>query len=145
MKLYELAYLISANLSEEEAKAVQEKIFSLIKDLEGIFEESFVLGGLNKKRLAYPIKKENEAYFGAVVFRLNPDNISKLEKGLTSEKQIFRYLLLIKKISIPTKQRVFRPERRRPVSRETAQPIPKKEKKVEIAEIEKKLEEILKE
>lgn len=145
MKLYELAYLISANLSEEEAKTVQEKIFSLIKDLEGIFEESFVLGGLTKKRLAHPIKKENEAYFGAVVFRLNPDNISKLEKGLISEKQILRYLLLIKKISIPTKQRVFRPERRRPVLRETVQPTQKKEKKVEIAEIEKKLEEILKE
>lgn len=144
MKLYELTYLISSNLSEEEAKTSQEKIFSLIKDFEGIFEESFVLGGLNRKRLAYAIKKEDEAYLGTVVFRLNPDNILKLEKGLALEKNILRHLLLIKKLSSFKKLRAIRSTKKPRITPGETKPIQKKEKKVEMAEIEKKLEEILK-
>lgn len=147
MKIYELTYLISSELSETEAKNLQEKIASLTKEEGGILIE----GGipfLKRIKLAYPItnkttrQKQTEAYLAVLAFQSNPEKIANLEKKLKSENQIIRYLLLTK---LPLKE-VTR--RRREVRTEIISEKPAiepEEKKVELKEIEKKLEEILKE
>ena len=132
MKLYELTYLISPDISEEELKIFQEKINSFLEE-EGGKSEGLKLP--IRKRLAYPIKKKNEAYLGILNFYLSPEKLEIFEKKLKKEPKILRYLLLKerlpKKIEIPR----IRPKAKAPKV--------KKEKKVELKEIEKKLEEIL--
>ena len=147
MKHYELTYLITPELSEENVRAFQEKVIVLIKDEEGILEEVKV--PLSRK-LAYPIKKTGEplkytsAYLAVLNFQLNPEKISALEKKLKSENQILRYLLLTKRpsrkvefiarrIVVPKTEIIEKPK------------VSEEEKKVELKEIEKKLEEILNE
>jgi len=77
-------------------------------------------------------------------FQLNPEKISALEKKLKSENQILRYLLLTKRpsrkvefiarrIVVPKTEIIEKPK------------VSEEEKKVELKEIEKKLEEILNE
>lgn len=130
MKLYELTYLISPDLSAEKAGGVTEKINSFIQ------KEGGFLNKVNqpvKKKLAYPIKKYLGAFFASLDFYLTPEKLVSLEKNLKTENQILRYFILTKKT--PTK--VMRKER-----------LPKKvvvkpKAKVELKEIEKKLEEIL--
>ena len=134
MKLYELTYLISPELPEEELKSLQERINSLIQ------KEKGVLSGVKipiKKKLAYPIKKQREAFLTDLSFYLEPDKLGSLEKELKSEKKILRYLILARPKSKIAKVR------KRPAK--VIPKIPAKEKKVELKEIEKKLEEILKE
>jgi len=130
MKYYELTYLISPDSLEEEVKDFQEKINSLIQTEEGILEQGVKPA---KKKLGYQIKKKSEAFLGIQDFRLNPEKLGALEKKLKKEKKLLRYMILAKKLprvisKIPTK----------PVL-----PKAKKEEKVELKEIEKKLEEIL--
>jgi len=130
MKLYELTYLISPGLSEEGLKSLGEKINSLIQ------KEGGVLNEVNlpiKKGLVYPIKKNKETFLASLNFYLEPGRLENLEKELKTEKKILRYLILAKKP--PTKILVGGKPRK------VIKPKPKV--KVELKEIEKKLEEIL--
>jgi small subunit ribosomal protein S6 len=134
MNNYELTYLISPELSEEEAKNIQEKTISLLQKEGGALNEVKLP---IKKKLAYLIKKQREAFLCDFNFYLEPEKLGGLEKVLKSEKKILRYLILAKpKIKI-TKVR------KRQIK--VISNVPAKEKKVELKEIEKKLEEILKE
>lgn len=132
MKLYELTYLISPELSGEELKVFQEKIASFIQNEEGGIRE---IKNPIKKKLAYPIEKRTEAFLATLYFSLLPEKLRSLEKKLKLESKIIRYLILtkkeIEKIKIPK------------IIPKAKVPKVKKEKKVELEKIEEKLEEIL--
>jgi len=132
MKSYELTYLISPEVSEEELKSLREKINSLIQKEAGVLNE---VQAPIKKKLAQPIKKQREAFLTNLSFYLEPDKLGNLEQQLKSEKKILRYQILarpeIKVAKVGKKPPKVIPK------------IPVKEKKVELEEIEKKLEEIL--
>ena len=139
MKLYELTYLISPDLSEEEIRVLQEKINSLIQEEGRVLPDSTSNGGLVRKTLAHPIKKNRSAFLSTLSFQLNPEELESLEKKLKAESKILRYLILGKpKTKPPT---TFR---KKMVGGKP--PTPRKKVvggKVELKEIEKKLEEIL--
>jgi len=128
MKHYELTYLITPELPEEETRAFQEKIIASLQEEGGILTET---GIISKKRLAYPIQKKIQAYLAVLTFQLNAEKMVNLEKKLKAESQILRYIIITK---VPRKEKVLRIKKALP---------PPKEKKVELKEIEKKLEEIL--
>jgi ribosomal protein S6 len=123
MRYYQLAYLISPELKKEDVEGVQ-------KDLISFFEKEGVLDKVEeplKRTLFYPIKKKTEAFLGAIYFYLEPEKIKVLEKKLRKEEKILRYLIVSEKApkKIKVEKKVKKPE------------------KVELAEIEKKIEEIL--
>lgn len=136
MKNYELTYLISSELQEEEAKQLQGKIISFMQEDEGILvKENWPF----RKKLAYPVKKQSQAYLAVLEFQLEPEKLANLEKKLKLENQILRYLMLFKP---PVKKtEITSLTRKSIVITEKLE----KEKKVELKEIEKKLEEILNE
>ncbi|MBI2038378.1 MAG: 30S ribosomal protein S6 [Candidatus Nealsonbacteria bacterium] len=134
MKYYELSYLIPATLQEEELKTLKERIISAIQGQNGLLIEDNNFG---KKRTAYLKGKERPGLLFSLNFEMNPEQLPDFEKKLKLENQILRYTVTIKK-----QQRLLR-ERPRimpSVSRETER---KAQPKVEMADIEKKLEEIL--
>jgi len=137
MKSYKLIYLISPEVSEDDLKVLQEKITSSIQNEGGILDESELP---IKKNLAYPIKKKTLAYLANLTFRSDPKGLENLEKKIKAEDKIIRYFILVKprfrKVLIRVKKI---PETTEVSSKKTAKP------KVELKEIEKKLEEILEE
>jgi small subunit ribosomal protein S6 len=138
MKYYELTYLASPELSENEAKELQQKINSSVQNKEGIldfFSEPF------KINLKYPIKKINEAYLITLIFNLKQEDIPALEKEIKAEEKIIRFLLFSK---TKAKEPEFEIEET-PREKDITEPVitKKTEKKVELKDIEKKLEEIL--
>lgn len=131
-KTYELTYLISPELSEEELKELQAKFVSFIKEEEGILVEEKL--PLNKK-LAYSVKKQSHAFLAVLIFQLSPEKLANLEKKIKEENRILRYLILVKRVTKEAKApRIFK---------KIKIEKPEKEKKVELKEIGKKLEEIL--
>jgi small subunit ribosomal protein S6 len=132
MKTYELTYLISPELTDEQAKDLQNKTSTLIKEEGGLTTGE---ASISRKKLAYPVKKQSQAYLAVINFQLLPEKLANLEKALKADSQILRYLMLIKRpVKEVRKERMFI---------EPKVEKPKKEKKVELKEIEKKLEEIL--
>ena len=149
MKLYELTYLISPELSTEEASSLSENISSLIQEKEGALEGVMPL---LKKQLAYPIKKKTSAYLASLNFEIEPKKLTEIKKEIELKKKILRYLLLtVVKVSPKAKTRSIK----EPLEAELAKgdsfslSLKKAEevapkKKVEIKELEKKLDEVLK-
>lgn len=149
-KLYEIAYFLNPDIKEEEVQTVNvQKIKDLISELSGeITKEQ----AAQKKKLAYPVKKAKQGYFGHMLFNLNPQNLKSLDKKLKLEDYILRYLIIIvdnnysafikrQEEEVKEKfQRIIQPSEGQGQERKRV----KSEEKEKIeAEIEKKLEEIL--
>lgn len=144
MKPYDLIYLISPELSEEELRSLQEKIHGEIQKENGVLNEA---KNILKKKLAYPIRKKEVVFFGFLNFSLPPEKIEILEKMLRAESQILRYFISIKKTAkfLPPRRKRT-PLSTRIISSKNISETPgqSKEKKVELKEFDEKLEEILK-
>jgi len=145
MKLYELTYLISPELSEEELKNLSKKISDFILEEEGTLKKTVELF---RKKLGYVIKNKEEAFWATLNFHLNPEKIKNLREKLKPETQILRYMILTKKESKTSEKKVL-PKTEKPPETiiESSQPTTQQPKteKVELKEIDKKIEEILSE
>ena len=94
MKLYEIDYLISAEISEKEATSLSEEVLALIKKEGGTIRSSSVSP---EKRLAYPIEKKIRAFFVTIIFDLDVGKINLIEKIVKDKKEIIRHLIFNKK------------------------------------------------
>jgi len=167
MKNYELTYLISSELSEEKAKQLSGEITSLIQEKEGVLVEEKLPF---KKKLAYAVKKQSQAYLTVANFQMLPEKLIDLEKELKTKFSFMKTKVeeedksssptrMATKgeeedlSSSPSKNQILRylilvktPVKKVKITRllkKTKIDKPEKEKKVELEEIEKKLEEIL--
>jgi len=132
MKNYEITHLISSEIPEEEVKQAQSRLVSLIQSEGGlVLEEKIPF----RKKLAYPVRKQSQAYLSFLVFQMEPEKLKDLEKKIKEISQILRYLLLIK---LPKKER-----KTSAFTKKLKTLKSEKEKKVDIEEIGKKLDEIL--
>lgn len=91
MAKYELMVVLESTVTDEEVPEAVEKLQRLILDHGAIGEETEVQG---RRRLAYPVRKRDDATFVVSHFELEPDKVSDLESGLRLEQQIVRNLLL---------------------------------------------------
>ncbi|HOK00497.1 MAG TPA: 30S ribosomal protein S6 [Candidatus Pacearchaeota archaeon] len=151
INLYELNFLISGDV--EDFKTVNQKIINYIAEEGGVLEQE-----IEPKRikLAYPIKKKNEAYLSTLIFKLDSEKLQNLIKKTKEEKEILRHLVLKTKVS-KKPEKIYKKEEKAQISeevkieegKEEIKPVfhikPKKEEKVELKEIDKKIEEILNE
>lgn len=121
MRPYEINYLISAETADLEQGEIKDKVISLCQELGAIIDSN-----------SQPALKIPKGSLLSITFKMAPEKIAELEKKLKDEKRILRYLLVIKKK--PSLEREFPIF---PRTETSAKP------KVEMAEIDKKLEEIL--
>ena len=135
MTFYELTYLISPELKEEEIGDFLKRIESLISKIGKISKSR----NPEKIKLSYPIQKKKEAFLNSLEFEGEADKIDDLKKEVEKEKNILRYLLIKKK---EMEKKIKEPKRIRRKITETEKP--KEKKKVELKKIEEKLGEILK-
>ncbi len=126
MNYYELTYLALPSLNEQELQEIAENIEKIIKPEK---KERAI-----KKDLAYLINDEKQAYLVSVFF--NADNAIELEKYIKEEKKVLRHLLIKTKPYKEEKKRREKPEKPSVLQ-------PSKKSKVELSDIDKKIEEIL--
>lgn len=142
VKNYEIAFLVK---KEDGAKEIAEILNSYKAD---ILKE----GGVEEIRLAFPIKKENSAYFGHFSFLLPSQDIMKLNDAVKINPKILRFSInaspVVRQMEAPTKNNQER--KSFSASAKAGRPIATPAKKAEPAPaltneaLEKKLEEILK-
>ncbi|MDO8524390.1 MAG: 30S ribosomal protein S6 [bacterium] len=109
--IYELAYLISGQIDENQAQELAKKIE---KKLE---ENSVILGSIEPKKikLAYIIKKQQDGYLMSVDFTSDPKNLIEISKEMEKETDVLRFLTIKKS---PEKQKEQREE---PILRKPAE------------------------
>jgi ribosomal protein S6 len=143
MKNYELSYLISPDSSTEEAEALNAGITSYIQKEGGLILKSEVPVS---KFLGYTIKKQRSALWVNIEFSTEPEKIALINDYIKKETKVLRYLLVIKKPKRQVKERRERKEQTPAPEIEKQEKVVKSEKsdkKVDIQDIDEKLNEIL--
>ena len=166
MKTYELTYIVTPEITSEEAEAFAKEIETFVQSKEGT-----VIKQLNPvaKTLAYQIKKHASGFVGSIEFILEPEALLELKQKMEKDSKVNRNMIVIK--YPPKKEKArrtkFKAENAIATEKETVKEItieskkseaeemkpeiveekkeePKKEsKKVELKDIEEKLEELL--
>jgi len=135
MRNYELSMLLNPSLQEEEAMLILQQTANLFQESQGIIQAQSLLG---KRNLPAPIMKQKEAYLGYLMATVPPESIAQIEKKLKDAKEVLRFILTIKKYrAMKTKA---------PRLRKVQKPLAKEgvtEPKMEIADIDKKIEEMI--
>ena len=92
MNKYESIIIVNPNVDEAGLKALEEKFTGLINE-HGKIES---VENMGKKRLAYEIKKNNEATYLLFNFDAEPDSITELERVYRITDDILKFIVVRK-------------------------------------------------
>ncbi len=166
MKKYELLLVLPGTLDEMEAKTRSNEVIDLVKE----FSQDVEIDEMGKNRLAYPIKHIRYGYFYTIVFSAETDGLKKLQDKLTLQRDLLRSIISMFNIKVKSNKRfaytkneigavqIEKKEEKKESKAKSRTDDPKEssagevkevkirkklEKKVDLSEIDKKLDEIL--
>jgi ribosomal protein S6 len=167
MKTYELTYIVSPETTSEEAAAKAKEIESIIQGKEGVILKQ---SNPMPKTLSYPIKKRASGFFGVLEFQLEPEKLIELKEIVAKDGKIVRHMVIIKEAAKPRKERrsqrvlraksipafeikqkteieepIRRSKKEKPASAKIHKGTAGGKEKVELKDIEQKLDELLNE
>lgn len=92
MPQYELMYIVSSAVADDQVPAVSSQVLQFIGDGGGTVINETQLG---KKKLAYPIKKTRNAFYVAVTFNMPAPALNAFDAKIrTQTGTIVRYLII---------------------------------------------------
>ena len=92
MNKYESVIIINPNVDEAGIKALEEKFTGLINENGKVVE----VIDMGKRKLAYEIKKNKEAYYKVFEFEANPETIAELERIYRITDEILKFITVRK-------------------------------------------------
>jgi len=90
MRSYELMFIVHPDVEESAFNELVEKVNGWIKDSGGEVEKVDLWG---KRKMAYPIQKQNEGQYVLMNTQLEPDFCSDLEHNLNLQETVMRFLI----------------------------------------------------
>jgi len=151
MNNYELTYIISSQIASEEAESVKNEIESFIQSKEGVILKSEKMGA---QPLSYVIAKQGSGYFNIAVFQAKEVKIKEIKNNIDKNDKILRSVIVVKKPIKEIKERrtrkpmlmkEFELKKKPSIIEATTREEQKKGEKVDAADLDKKLDEILSE
>ena len=95
MREYELYLVIDADVEEEEAGAIIERLTTLISSGDGKTKGQVLkVDPKGKRRLAYPINKKRESQDIILSLQTPPQALPEMERYLKLSEPVLRYLLV---------------------------------------------------
>lgn len=90
MNNYETVFLVSNKIKEDERNTLLDKITNLI-NVNGKVSKVDEIG---LRKMAYEIRKHNEAYYYVVYFESDPSFISELERNYRIIDEIIKFIVV---------------------------------------------------
>jgi len=158
---YEILFLLPNKYTEDEAKQVVKKAGEMITSAGGQITLEEYWG---KKKLAYIIKQNHYGYYSLFEFDLEGKDLAKLDKAFRLSSEILRHQIVTKAVRTPEEIKIEKERREkieqkknesvekktvRPAGANASTPAPaapstaSKTKKVELKDLDEKLEGIL--
>jgi len=88
---YEIGFIVTPEVNEEEVKKIIESITSIITKAKGVIEN---LDEWGRKKLAFPIQKHLEGYYVFVLTEVDGEVIATLERRLKQMEKVLRFITL---------------------------------------------------
>ncbi len=90
MREYELVFIVHPDLDETATNDVVEKIKGWITEAGGLVNKTDPWG---KRRLAYPIRKQNSGQYFLLNVQIAPSFVTELERNLRFLEPVMRFLI----------------------------------------------------
>lgn len=91
MKDYEIMFILSTQLTDEEKKANIELVETTLTKAGAVELKTEVLG---EKKLAYPIKKKENGYYVLTLFQIDGTRLTEVEEKLNITETILKYMIV---------------------------------------------------
>jgi len=88
---YEIGFIVTPEVNEEEVKKIIESITATIKKANGVIEN---LDEWGRKKMAFPIKKNLEGYYVFIQTEVDGAIIADLERRLKQMEKVLRFITL---------------------------------------------------
>ena len=86
---YELGLIINPEVSEEETRAVLDRVEQIVANYGG---QIVRVNQWGRRRLAYPIERHREGFYVFVDMILTPETVSELERTLKVSETVLRHM-----------------------------------------------------
>ncbi len=140
-KNYEIAYLLSPSIPEEGVLTHAGKMTSVIEDAKGAIRH---MEAPKRRKLSYHVKKHDTAYFGWTTFSVAPQAVKTIEKKMKDIGDVLRHVIVYEeetRVPIATLREIRRePAGAHPPALSVS---PKEDVSLDLAALDKKLDEIL--
>jgi small subunit ribosomal protein S6 len=90
MREYELIFIVHPDLEETATNEVVERVQGWITEAGGKINKVDLWG---KRRLAYPIRKQNEGQYFFLLIEMNPISVAEIERSLRFLEPVMRFLI----------------------------------------------------
>ncbi len=96
MREYEVTIIIQPKLEDAKRTELIDKVTGWITDGDAAEENQPVINHWGMRKLAYPIKKNNEGYYVLYETMLDPTRIPDIERNFQFSEDMLRYLVVRK-------------------------------------------------
>jgi small subunit ribosomal protein S6 len=90
MREYELIFIVHPDLEETATNEVVERVQGWITEAGGKINKVDPWG---KRRLAYPIRKQNEGHYFFLLVEMDPISVAEIERSLRFLEPVMRFLI----------------------------------------------------
>ena len=91
MRNYEIMFILSTQLTEEEKNAGVEFVENTLKAAGAVEVKTEVWGD---RKLAYPIKKKENGYYVLTLFQMDGTGLTEVEAKLNITESILKYMIV---------------------------------------------------
>lgn len=91
MPFYEAVYLVHPSVDDERLEEIIARYNQVVENEGGVIEQS---GKWDRRRLAYPINKVQEATYVLMYFRANPQVPAELDRLFRISDEVIRHLII---------------------------------------------------
>lgn len=91
MTKYEIMFILSTQLTEEEKKANVEKVLEILTNAGATEVNTEIMGD---RKLAYPIKKKENGYYVLTKFELDGLKLTEVESKLNISEYLLKYMIV---------------------------------------------------
>jgi len=105
---YELGFILSPEVSEEETRALLERVEQIVATYGG---QIVKINQWGRRRLAYPIERHRDGFYVFIDMILTPETVAEIERTLTVSEIVLRHMVKRRDPKAVQKEREEREER----------------------------------
>ncbi len=105
---YELGFILNPEVSEEQTRAILERIEQIIHSHDG---QVVKINQWGRRRLAYPIQHHRDGHYVFIDMILTPETVLELDRNLRVSEEVLRHLITRRDPKAVQKERAERAER----------------------------------
>ena len=126
---YELGFILNPEVSEEQTRAILERIERIVKNYDG---QVVKVNQWGRRRLAYPIEHHRDGFYVFIDMILTPETVLELDRTLKVSEEVMRHLVTRRDPKAVQKEREEREAREARAAAAQASAAPGSEPEAEV-------------